>query len=192
MPTSETEMYRLPATPEAVLDMAIFVGDGFTGQIWSRKEVVEDGKKWIQIQWEPEDMLFRILKLSPKAQKIIDKHTGRTITRRYPKARVQDVNDSPWARRVVIFTDFIGNEVELINIDKRINDENQKLEKENRQLRNENGWLWSELERSESRISEHINAWAERFKIAAKVRWDVAEEATPEAPQAQYMGGMQQ
>jgi len=186
----EDEIGKLLTAPEPLLDTIIFVGDGLVGQVWWKKLIEEEGVKYWLIQFEPEDLLFKNLQQDTKAFNfLIDKKTGKTITRKYIASLVQIVGDQAWARRILVFTDFLGTSFDLKNIERSIVEENERLEKENRSLRNQNGWLWDKLKKSQSGIDEDLREWSERFVTAARVRWDV-EKTLPQSQQpsqASYM-----
>jgi len=165
-------------------DFIVF-GDLFMGEVWFVKEIVENNEQQISIQWEPEPELLDFLWRNPKGALHLDKETGKTVTKKYPKLRAfYRIGEKRW----MIFTDWIGKEHVNFNLDERIIERNGILEMENRQLRNEIGFLYSELERTNTRLDEQIESWSKRFKIVGSIRGDLPPEMSPDQPQANYMG----
>jgi len=183
----EEEIYKLKVIPEAALDKAEFIGDGFIGEIWSRRDFEEEGKRWTFLQWEPEQALLRKLINSDRGKKVIDTSTGRTISRRYPSELVVDVNRASWSRRTVIFTDYLGREVNhiLIGIGKDLLERIKTLEKENTLLRTEIFYLEQRIEKIKTRPQEQLKESADMILQASKARWDTIAK---EQEQAQFMG----
>jgi len=185
------EKYQLQTAPEPVREAVIFLGDGITGEVWFRKlEEDEGGKKLWILQFEPEDTVLNFLKEREKQglKNILDRKTGVTITRKFPKEKVFEV--SGLTRRIIVYTDFLGNDVKgMLNMNDVLVEENARLEKENRSLRNEIGSLEDLNEKLRSRHKEYLRDVVNEILEIMKVR---SHFDTQQQPQMQVQEGEQQ
>jgi len=174
------ELSKLQARPESC-DIVVF-GDVISGEVWITNEIEENGKPFIIMQWEPEQAILNFLKNTPKGGDILDKETGRTITRKYPKSRVfYRISE----KRYIIFTDWLGKEEINYDVDKRIIEENEGLKYENRSLRNQVGYLKEENRKLQADFDETLKTWRDRV-ASFHPRYDRFEQPD-DSPQAGYM-----